>query len=177
MKTYVVIADKQDVLAHIAFREWLAPRGILITNYQMARENQTMKKAYSLASYVDQIGKGNDLIDYMKMVQRLNESPEQQDYDLTTYRDRAVQINPINYLRNGAFWNTPFFRAWVNTQIPEHREKYTLLADKLNKNRIPDPFHFFMHFFASLITREYGVFGVGDRLSFGQKAGQPFAGF
>ncbi|MBI2102896.1 HNH endonuclease [Candidatus Woesearchaeota archaeon] len=130
--------EKCKTLDRIAHNKWLAPHGVLITNYQKGRENQDVRDSLEHTSKYFPFEKDLPSMTAQEMGQLYLTIGEQSsgDFDITETRDRVIQVLPIQKMFNGTgFWNSPIYRTWMRSLTPDVQEVMVRVLADANDGR------------------------------------------
>lgn len=149
--------DKALTLGAIARGGKLTPRAVLITNYQMGRENRTIQGGLRATGVF--IGAHDHLIRadfaehrafFMQHRDTIDDETE-----LAKLRDITVQCTPVAEMAHGTgFWNTPFFRLWLQTQPEDNRRRIEYSIERMNRSEEPEQRELLSKFLVDGLDRE-----------------------
>ncbi len=133
--------EKYQTLCSLARRTWLSPKAVLITNYQSGRENARTQQGFRatglyMKSHDDLVS--SDFSAYADFVVA-NKGLVDDETKLEELRDHTIQCTAVAEMAYGSgFWNTPFFKVWLESQPEETKKAIAETVDSLNLSQNTD---------------------------------------
>ncbi len=133
--------EKYRTLCAIARQKWLSPKAVLITNYQSGRENSRTQQGLRatglyMKSHDDLVN--SDFSAYADFVVA-NKGLVDDETEVEELRDRTIQCTAVAEMAYGSgFWNTPFFKVWLESQQGETKNAIVETIESLNSSENTD---------------------------------------